>query len=205
MVITVGLTGGMGCGKSTVGRMLEAKGFRRVDTDAIVREMLSTDREVIEQVVAIFGEGVAAPDGGIDRGALAQRVFTPGDALTRLEGILHPRVRAEWQGRVGREPGRWVIEIPLLFEKSLEKLFNSVVCVVCDSSQQLDRTIRRGLSEAQIKARVQRQWSPDKKVALADFVLLNNGSQSFLERQTSRLAEILTQPIPYISPPPQDE
>src|SRR4051812_37078623 len=116
-----GITGGLGCGKSTVARLLEERGFRRLDSDAIVRDDLMLDPVIITAVKARFGSTVIGPDGQVDRKGLANRVFGSDTDREWLESLLHPRVFAAWRtATAGAPDARWVIEVPLLFEKDLE-------------------------------------------------------------------------------------
>ena len=184
----LGLTGGMGCGKSAAGRIFEESGWGRVDSDEVVREMLAADAAVIEAVRAAFGDGVVGGDGTVKRRALAAIVFSNPAALERLEAILHPRVRRAWKARVAvRPPESWVVEIPLLFEKALEKEFDFTVCVACDPAVQVRRLAVRGLAPKEAAQRIARQLSLARKIERADFVLTNNGSISFLRDQIHRL------------------
>jgi dephospho-CoA kinase len=193
--MVVGLTGGMACGKSTVGKLLAEAGWGRVDSDEIVRTLLRDDREAIGEVFAAFGPVILAPEGGIDRRKLAALVFTDTEALRRLEGILHPRVRRGWKAAVSRKPPeKWVVEIPLLFEKGLEKEVDFTVCVACDPRVQAERLGSRGLSPQEASRRIARQLPLAQKIERADFVITNNGSLAFLRDQVTRLAEQLVPP-----------
>ena len=183
--LRIGLTGGMGCGKSTVGDLLEKKGFRRKDADRIVRELLEGDQEVIGAIKSRYGENVFVTGSQLDRVKLAQIVFADEQELKWLEQLLHPRVRSNWEQAVKREPEKnWVVEIPLLFENRLETCFDSVIAVFVDEAEQWRRLLRKGFSRETISARLSRQWSVSLKAEAADFVLLNQGSVSFLEEQT---------------------
>jgi len=182
----IGLTGGIGCGKSTVAKLLEAQGLRRIDSDAVVHELLAADAEVIAEVLELLGPEVALPSGGIDRSAVGRRVFASEALLRKLESILHPRVRRRWE----RESERCdsVIEIPLLFEKNLQKNVDTTVCVFSDLGSQVDRLASRGMSREDALARIKQQMPLSEKVERADYVLLNVGTLSFLEEQVRKLA-----------------
>src|SRR5262245_26667799 len=122
----VGITGGLGCGKSTVARALETRGFRRLDSDQIVREQVLTDAAVIKALLARYGESVVragGPEGAlsVSRPALAQRVFADDTERVWLEELTHPGVFAAWRRAFAEDPAaRWAVEVPLLFEKGLE-------------------------------------------------------------------------------------
>lgn len=193
--MVVGLTGGFGCGKSTVGRILADLGWTRIDSDEIVRELLTTDRAVQAAITDAFGPDVLDAGGAIDRRKLAGVVFADEAALRRLEDILHPRVRATWQAaRAATTSGRVVVEIPLLFEKGLEKEFDFTVCVASDPSVQAERLASRGFSPQEASRRIARQLPLAQKIERADFVLTNNGSLDFLRNQVTRLVDQLTRP-----------
>jgi dephospho-CoA kinase len=191
-VMIIGLTGGMGCGKSTAAGFFEELGWGRVDTDEVVRAMLREDADVIAGVRAAFGDGVIAADGAVDRHKLAGVVFPDRGALRRLEAILHPRVREVWKDRVAGSHGQpWLVEIPLLFEKGLEKEFDFTVCVACDPAVQLQRVAARGFPPHEAAQRIARQLPLAQKIERADFVLTNNGSLLFLRNQVTRLAHLI--------------
>ncbi len=192
-----GITGGLGCGKSTVVRALERRGFRRLDSDLIVREQVLTDPAVIDAVRAHFGEAVVvqAGDGtrAIHRPTLAERVFGDDGERIWLEELTHPRVFAVWQAAFAAEPNaRWAVEVPLLFEKGLENWFDFTICVACAPAQQLARLEQRGLPRVLAGQRISKQLPLARKIELSDFVLWNEGSPEFLETQVDRLAEALS-------------
>ena len=131
--------------------------------------------------------------GKVDRERLAGIVFNDSEELRWLENLLHPLVRNHWETRVRAAPETfWVVEIPLLFEKKLEKLFDFTVCVSASQSLQLARLREKGLTVDQARLRIDRQLPLDEKLSRADFVLSNNGSVEFLREQVSILkTEIL--------------
>ena len=190
--IKLGLTGSIGCGKSTAGALFGEAGFARSDSDLVVKELLRSDPEVLRAIRERFGDEMMLPEGGVDRAAMAKVVFTDKTELKWLETLLHPRVSATWQARVQAEPeADWCVEIPLLFEKNLEKHFDFTVCLYASERTQLARLAGRGVSEDQARARIRRQLPLDQKVARADFVLLNDGDHAFLRQQVFFLIEQL--------------
>ena len=191
-MLKLGITGGIGCGKSAAARRLEAQGFRRLDSDQIVRERLLTDPEVIAALREHFGPGILQ-GGVVDRPALAVRVFPVPAEREWLEALLHPRVTAAWaEAFTGGGAGtRWVVEVPLLFEKGLEKWFDFTVCVALSPGVQLMRVVERGLSPEMAAQRIRAQWPQGRKIELADFVLWNDGAPEFLEAQVGRLIRSL--------------
>jgi len=194
--MVIGLTGGIGCGKSTAAAMFEELGWGRVESDEIVRGLLRADPEVHAAIRREFGPEVFGPDGAVDRRRMAAVVFPRPEALSRLEAILHPRVRAAWKARVaGRDPANWIVEIPLLFEKGLEKEFDFTVCVASDPGVQAERLAQRGLPPQEAAQRIGRQLPLAQKIERADFVLTNNGSLDFLRDQVLRLTHQLMRPV----------
>ena len=186
----LGLTGGIGCGKSTVVRFFGAAGWATVESDKIVQDMLNQDPEVHLALRQRWGDSVFTSDGGVDRAAIASRVFAGADELHWLEDLLHPRVRRTWQQALASRPdANWVVEIPLIFEKRLETAFDLTVCVASPAAVADQRMADRGYTEAAVEQRRQRQMRIEDKLRLADYVITNAGSLEFLEKQTMRLIE----------------
>ncbi len=187
--LALGLSGGMGCGKSTAARLFGDCGFRVVDCDRIVRDELLPSAEVVAAVAERFGAGVVAADGALDRAAVAARVFGNDADRLWLEGLLHPLVRASWRRALeGDLAARWVVEVPLLFEKGLENWFDFTVCVATSSALQLSRLEARGVTPDLAATRIAKQLPLPRKIAAADFVLHNDGSLDFLKEQIASLA-----------------
>lgn len=188
-----GITGGVGCGKSTVARMLERRGFRRLDSDQIVRERILREPDVVAALRARYGDAVLGPDGAIDRPTLAARVFPDDAERLWLEELTHPGVFAAWRAAFAAEPeARWAVEVPLLFEKGLENWFDFTVCVACAPEKQLARLEQRGLPRVLAGQRISKQLPLARKIDLSDFVLWNEGSPEFLEAQVDNLARTLS-------------
>lgn len=188
----VGLSGGIGCGKSTVLGFFREAGWRTVDSDAVVRELLARDAEVQAQLRSRWGEAVFA-DGAVDRGAVAKRVFGHEGDLKWLEELLHPLVRKSWLASIDQAPDvNWLVEIPLLFEKRLETRFDLTVCVSSPPDVVADRMVVRAYTEAQIEQRRKQQMPLEEKIERADYLISNAGSLEFLKQQTTRLIEQIT-------------
>ena len=196
-MMIAGITGGVGCGKSTVARALEARGFRRIDSDQIVRDQVLTNPEVLSALRGRYGESVvevntATGSQTVNRTGLAERVFNHDAERLWLEELTHPKVFAVWRTAFAADPGaRWAVEVPLLFEKGLENWFDFTVCVACAPQQQLARLEQRGLPRALAGQRISKQLPLARKIELSDFVLWNEGSPAFLETQVDRLADAL--------------
>lgn len=195
--MVVGITGGMGCGKSTVARAFERRGYRRLDSDRIVHETVLTDPAVLNALQARYGDRVVEMRGPagervVNRAALGERVFADDAEREWLEDLTHPRVFAAWRSALVADPdARWVLEVPLLHEKGLENWFDFTVCVACAPAQQLARLEQRGLPRALAGQRISKQLPLARKIELSDFVLWNEGSPAFLEAQIDRLARTL--------------
>jgi dephospho-CoA kinase len=187
--MTVGLTGGMGCGKSTVARGLEQRGFRRLDSDELVRQHVLRDPDVVRALNERFGPSVLDAAGAVNRSALAALVFAAESELRWLEELTHPAVFALWRAAFAAEStARWVVEVPLLFEKRLENWFDFTVCVACSPAQQLARLEQRGVPRGLAGQRISKQLPLTRKIELSDIVLWNEGSTEFLEAEIDRLA-----------------
>lgn len=188
----LGLTGGLGCGKSTAAQLFAQCGFRHLDSDALIRDDIYARSDVQEAVRERFGDGAILPNGGVNRSHIASIVFVDEVALRWLENLTHPLLLARWRERLAEAPReRWVIEVPLLFEKQLENWFDFVVCVTCAPEQQLTRLEQRGLTRALAAKRISKQLPLARKIELSDFVLLNDGSTEFLRKQVDLLIEKL--------------
>ncbi|MFW5873982.1 MAG: dephospho-CoA kinase [Verrucomicrobiota bacterium] len=188
----LGLTGGIGCGKSTVVGLFAEAGFRTVESDEVVRDLLREDPAVREALRGRWGGRVFTDGGETDRKAIAAIVFGDEDELSWLESLLHPRVRKVWTGRLAASPGAdWLVEIPLLFEKRLETEFDFTVCVSSPDAVVDARMGGRGFSGEEIERRRRKQLPLEAKRIRADYVISNAGSLQFLKRQTTQLIEDL--------------
>jgi dephospho-CoA kinase len=187
--LMVGLTGGMGCGKSTAAARFAERGFRRLDADQVVRDELLPSREVAEAIRARLGDAMLAADGSVRRDRVAEKVFKDPAALAWLEELLHPRLLARWREVVAASQGTaFIVEVPLLFEKGLENWFDFTICVTTDSESQLRRLEQRGIPPEQARSRIAQQLPLARKCELADHVLLNDGTPEFLREQVDALA-----------------
>ena len=194
-MIVIGLTGGIGMGKSTVADFLVHRGARLVDTDVLARELVRPGSPALAAIRAAFGDEILTSEGGLDRGRLAARVFAAPEERRRLEAILHPRIRERWQAQVAawRAAGeRWaVVAIPLLFETGAEGSFDAVVCVACQEATQRERLRQRGWSEAEQARRQAAQWPVRRKLAAADYVIWTEGTLAATEAQCDMLGDRL--------------
>ena len=188
----LGITGGMGCGKSTATAIFENRGFRRLDSDALIRQEVLTRPSVIEALRARYGEQILSADGAVNRTQVAARVFVNEEEKQWLEELTHPPLFSLWRSAFAAAPdASWAVEVPLLFEKGLENWFDFTVCVASAQPQQLARLEQRGLPRALAEQRISKQLPLAHKIELADFVLWNDGTREFLEAQVTRLIRLL--------------
>ncbi|MSU69808.1 MAG: dephospho-CoA kinase [Opitutaceae bacterium] len=188
----LGITGGLGCGKSTAARFFAQRGFRHLDSDALVREYVFAQPAVVAALRARFGPEAVAADGAVNRAQIAGVVFADDATRRWLEELTHPPLFARWRELFRAEPAAsWVVEVPLLFEKQLENWFDFIACVTCALEQQMTRLEQRGLARALAAQRISKQLPLARKVELSDFVLLNDGSAEFLQRQVDLLIDAL--------------
>jgi len=181
--LLVGLTGGIACGKSTALGILRKLGWKIISTDEIVADLLQNDYSLKKAIQNKWGLFVFEND-EIDKKKIAQIIFNDQEAKTWLENLLHPLVRENWKRQVANsEEKNVVVEIPLLFEKKLEHLFQITICMQCQKKTQLRRLFDRGLTKAQSNARIDSQMSLTEKIRLADIVLLGDHSLLFLKQQ----------------------
>lgn len=191
-VVVVGLTGGIGSGKSTVSRLLADRGAVVVDADAIVRELQEPDGEAYEAIVERFGPSVVAPDGSLDRAALASVVFADAGARADLQGLTWPLVGRVMAERIAAHAGGdevVVLDVPLLAERG-RAAYPVAGVVVVDAPMEVAvaRLVEhRGFSEADARARAASQVSGEDRRAVADVVVDNSGSLSDLEAQVDEV------------------
>ncbi|MGH9118504.1 MAG: dephospho-CoA kinase [Acidimicrobiales bacterium] len=189
-MLIVGLTGGIGSGKSTVARRLAARGATVIDADAITRQLQRPGTEVFDRIVERFGPGVVGPDGGLDRPALAAVVFNDPGARRDLEAIVHPAVAAEAQRRIGSiecADGIVVYDVPLLVEAARGG-FDTVVVVDVDPEVAVRRLVeQRGMDEADVRARMASQAGRPDRLAAADRVVDNSDGLDDLDRRVDEL------------------
>lgn len=177
----IGLTGGIGTGKSTVAVMLVARGAALIDADLLAREVVEPGTPALAEIAAEFGPGVLLPDGALDRAALGAVVFGDEAKRLRLNAITHPRVRELMVHRVAAalasDAPLLVVDIPLLFEGELQGGFEGVMLVWAPEPVQVERLVsRNGLPEDEARRRIATQMPVDDKRALATWVIDNSGS-----------------------------
>jgi dephospho-CoA kinase len=200
-MLLIGLTGGIGSGKSTVSSLLTARGAVVVDADAITRELQAPGTPVLEAIVERFGAGVLAPDGSLDRQALADVVFVDDDALRDLNALVHPAVGQEIARRLGELADTdevVVLDVPLLVESGRDDLV-ALVVVDVDPDLAAERLVEhRGMKIEDVRARQARQASREERRARADVLIDNSGDLAHLEAQVDaawdRIRELAVAP-----------
>jgi dephospho-CoA kinase len=193
LVLTVGLTGGIACGKSTVDAMFGELGAHVIDADAIVHGLLASGGAAVAPVTSAFGSSVAAADGGIDRAALGAIVFADAGARARLEKIVHPLVGEEIAARIGslrRSPGGpiVIVDAALLVETGIDRHFDRLIVVACREQTQLQRLVtERGMAKEEALTRIRTQASAEEKAARAHYRIDNDGSFEETRAQVERV------------------
>src|SRR5262249_22803172 len=182
-MLMVGLTGGIGSGKSTVAQTLAELGAVVIDSDQIAREVVEPGTDGLAEVVATFGPEILTADGRLDRPALARVVF--GDDVKRkaLEGIIHPRVRTRVAQIIESLPSDSVVvnDVPLLVESGMSNSFDIVIVVEADAETRVARLAHdRDMSEAEARSRILAQATDDERRAVADIVIVNDASPEWL-------------------------
>ncbi|MDQ1665424.1 MAG: dephospho-CoA kinase [Actinomycetota bacterium] len=189
-MITVGLTGGIGSGKSEVARRLAARGAVVIDADVLAREALAPGTDGLAKVVAQFGDAVLAPDGSLDRPGLGRIVFADPLRLAALNAIVHPYVGRRSQELIAAAPADAVVvyDVPLLVENNLAPSYDVVVVVDVPPETQLARlTQQRGMTEADARARMSAQAAREQRRSVADVVIDNDGELKSLDAQVAQL------------------
>lgn len=175
----IGLTGGVGMGKSTSAALLRERGLPLIDTDEVAREIVEPGQPALNEIRQVFGDSVIDPSGRLRRDMLAHIVFASESRRRELEAIMHPRIRTRWESEVAawreRQEPVGIVVIPLLFEIHAESSFDAVVCVACSPQTQEARLSRRGWSPEEARRRVQAQWPVEKKMSLSQFVVWTEG------------------------------
>jgi dephospho-CoA kinase len=181
-MLRIGLTGGIGAGKSTVSATFNECGGIIVDGDVIAREVVEPGTEGLAQLVEAFGEDILLPDGALNRPALAAKAFVDDEQRAKLNGIVHPLVGRRREEIIESVPEDSVVveDIPLLVETGMAPLFPLVVVVTADVETRVERLIKRGMDEADARARIKAQAPEEKRRAIADVLLDNSGSQDEL-------------------------
>ena len=189
----VGLTGGIGAGKSTVADLFSKRGAVVIRSDELARQVIEPETPGFKQVTSRFGNEIINDEGNIDRAKLAQVVFNDDGALKDLENIIHPLVRERTNQLMSEQTSETIIvnEIPLLLEKKMESLFDFLVIVISSEKNRLERLFQKGVSEEQAKARMAKQVNDQDRKAAADFLIVNDGNLDQLEADVQKIWQTL--------------
>lgn len=206
--MNLGLTGGIGSGKSTVTRMFSELGAAVIDADELVRSLLGPGGRGTAAVAEAFGPGILGEDGSVDRRRLGAVVFDDADARARLEAVLHPMViasRREWVARRRAEMGPGAVtvaEAALIFEAGTWAEFDGVILVTAPVEVRKARLVRAGWEETEISRRMAAQWTDERKAALSDWIVDNGGDEGATRAQVEvlwkrfRIMALAREPLP---------
>jgi dephospho-CoA kinase len=188
----VGLTGGIGCGKSLAAQYFAELGALVIDADQLARAAIERGTDGFDEVVAIFGDSILK-DGNIDRRALGDLIFKDATAKTQLENIIHPFVRREFEEAMASLKGDQVLvyEIPLLVETGAQERFDVVITVESEMENRVARLRARGMHISEIEGRIAAQATREQRIEVADFLIENDGTEDELLRQVENIWDSL--------------
>ena len=191
-MLVVGLTGGIGSGKSLAAQFFAELGALVIDADQLARDAIERGSEGFDQLIATFGDSILH-NGLVDRRALGELVFRDAEAKKKLEAIIHPIVRKEFEEAVASLENDQILiyEIPLLFETKATERFDYIVTVEADMQLRKERLLKKGLRNSEIESRIAAQASREERESIADQVFENNGSEDELLRSVENLWELL--------------
>jgi dephospho-CoA kinase len=191
-MLVVGLTGGIGSGKSLAAQFFAELGALVIDADQLARDAIERGSDGFDELIATFGDSILS-NGLVDRRALGELVFRDAEAKKKLEGIIHPIVRREFEEAVQslEQDQILIYEIPLLFETKAMERFDYIVTVEADMQLRKERLLKKGLRNSEVESRIAAQASREERVSIADQVFENNGSEDKLLRSVENLWELL--------------
>jgi dephospho-CoA kinase len=193
-MVRMAVTGGIACGKSTVGAILAERGIPVCEADLLAHAEMQKGRPVFRAVVEAFGDGILDASGQIDRAGLGRQVFSDPEKLTRLNRLVHPAVREAWRRWLDEREGDCcaaAVVIPLLYEVKEDQGWDAVVCVSSRTQMQLARLQERGLTEAEARSRMAAQMPLAAKMERADYVICNYGTIEILKEQAELVARAI--------------
>jgi len=189
--IILGITGGIACGKTEIGRILSAEGFKVLDSDFLAHELMGKGRPVYEAVVEHFGGAILTADEEIDRAKLGKKIFADQQQRSVLNRLVHPAVieaAREWMKECRESQEDAAVLVPLLFEAGWTEGWDAVICLTAPEEQIFQRLGKRGLSKDDVRKRIAAQMPQTEKAAKADFVIENGGTPEVLR---SRMMDIV--------------
>lgn len=193
--LIIGITGGPGMGKTTVGQIMEEYGIYVIDADQLARELTQPGMPAWHEIRKIFGEEFFFESGELNRAALAKLVFQDKVARQQLEEILHPKIRHTWRSKISEYltsgVGPVAVLIPLLYETNSETDVEVVICVACNKMTQIERLLQRGWTEEEIRLRVAAQLPIEEKIYRADYVIWTEGKIEVTKMQVQKILRYL--------------
>lgn len=188
-MIKVALTGGIGCGKSTVCKLFSQYHIPIIDTDILARKLVEPETPALAEIIQFFGTDILTKDGTLDRKKLANEVFNNQDSKLELESILHPKIRTEVEKKISNLSSHYVIiAIPLLIETNQQHEYDKVLVIDCSAEQQIQRTLKRDERElSEIQLIISNQISREERQRYADDIINNSGDINDLKSQVLHL------------------
>jgi dephospho-CoA kinase len=189
-MLKIGLTGGIGCGKSTAVKHFQSLATPVIDADLIARQVVEPGQPALQQIAHAFGATILNQDGSLNRGLLRETAFKNAEQLAKLEAILHPIIKESIINKINeyKSHAYIIVDVPLLFEKNYTKLFDRVLVIDCLPDQQKQRVKQRdGSTQGVIESIMQTQINRDKRLSLADDILKNTSSVEDLYQQINCL------------------
>ena len=185
----IGITGGIATGKSTVSKMLASYGYEVIDADVIARELQVKDSPVLLEIIKTFGSTVLDETANLNRDKLGKLIFSCKENRAKLDGIIHPAIRAEFERRIAQSQAEVLfLDVPLLFEAGFDELTTENLVIKGSKQKQLERLMHRNdLTETEAQTRINAQMSIDAKVARADYIIDNDGDLDELTKQVEDL------------------
>lgn len=193
-MLKVGITGGIGAGKSIVSKVLDVLGYPVFNSDQIAKEILVNNAKAVSEMKAAFGALVYLDNGELNREYLSDKIFNDDDARTTINAIVHPKVREAFHDFASNSNSKIVFnEAAILFETGSYKNFDKTILVTAPEKLRIERVMKRdGVSESAVRDRLSAQWKDDKKIALADYVIVND-ENSLVTTQIEKILSDLTQ------------
>lgn len=189
----IGLTGGIATGKSTVSKMLTHRGYEVIDADVVARELQVKGSPVLLALTKTFGATILDEDGNLKRGDLGKLIFSCEKNRAKLNEIIHPAIRAEFERKIAQSQAEVLfLDVPLLFKAGFDELTTENLVIKTSKQKQLERLMRRNdLTEIEAQARINAQMSMDENVARADYVIDNDGDLDELTKQVEKFLEVI--------------
>ena len=187
-MLKVGITGGIGSGKSVVSKIIESLGYPVFNSDQVSKDLVNTHPEIKAGLIALFGEEIYTKD-GLNKSLLAKIIFSDDDARTKVNTLIHPRVREAFADFAENASSSMLFnEAAILFETGANEQMDQMILVTAPEALRIKRVMSRdGVSEDEVKGRINKQWSDDKKIDLADFVLINDEKEPLLKQVVDAL------------------